>query len=144
MSRTAALPPRLPDWPERLYAYIESRRRRPFAWGDNDCVTFAAGGVVAITGCRLSQVLPAAWGNVHEAARLVRDSGGLEQACSRALGPSIGGRAATLARRGSVVLTVLQGQQTLGLAAGGRFWCGPGSDGLVWRPMDEVNTAWEV
>lgn len=38
------------DWRSRLIAYIEASRNRPFAWGDFDCSTFAAGAVEAMTG----------------------------------------------------------------------------------------------
>ncbi|MBB4611600.1 DUF6950 family protein [Sphingomonas yabuuchiae] len=41
---------RLPDWETRLADYLEPLRLRPFAWGDHDCCTFAAGAVAAMTG----------------------------------------------------------------------------------------------
>lgn len=41
---------RLPDWEARLAAYLEPLRTRPFAWGSNDCCTFAAGAAAAMTG----------------------------------------------------------------------------------------------
>ena len=41
---------RLPDWEERLAAYLEPLRTRPFEWGAHDCCTFTAGAVEAMTG----------------------------------------------------------------------------------------------
>lgn len=41
---------RLPDWQARLAAYVASHQRTPFADGRNDCATFAAGAVEAMTG----------------------------------------------------------------------------------------------
>lgn len=41
---------RLPDWEERLSAYVASVRRRPFAWGEHDCILFAAAAAEAVTG----------------------------------------------------------------------------------------------
>ncbi|WP_138995712.1 DUF6950 family protein [Sphingomonas sp. PAMC 26621] len=41
---------RLPDWETRLAAYLEPLRALPFAWGQHDCCTFAAGAVKAMTG----------------------------------------------------------------------------------------------
>ena len=38
--------PRRADWPERLAAFIEARRRQRFVWGANDCVLFAADAVL--------------------------------------------------------------------------------------------------
>lgn len=140
----AALPPRLPAWPELLADYIEARRHRPFAWGTHDCATFAAGAVVAMTGCRLAGVLPAVWANEHEATRVLQRAGGLEQAVAAVLGDPLTGQAARFARRGSVVLVTIDGRPTLGVATGQQWWCGPSQWGLVWRPTHEVRTAWEV
>ena len=45
---------RLDDWPARLHAYIRARHDMPFAWGSQDCCTFAiSGGVEALTGVLL-------------------------------------------------------------------------------------------
>ncbi|MBP7548681.1 MAG: hypothetical protein KA761_00225 [Gemmatimonadaceae bacterium] len=43
---------RLPDWPERLASLVASKRDVPFEWGVNDCSTFAADAVEAVTGVR--------------------------------------------------------------------------------------------
>ncbi len=40
---------RKPDWEVRLAAFLEPLRARPFAWGEHDCCTFAAGAVQAMT-----------------------------------------------------------------------------------------------
>lgn len=40
---------RKPDWEVRLAAFLEPLRARPFAWGEHDCCTFAAGAVLAMT-----------------------------------------------------------------------------------------------
>lgn len=41
---------RFPDWPERLAAFIESKRHAAFAWGSNDCCTFISDAAMALTG----------------------------------------------------------------------------------------------
>ncbi len=41
---------RFGDWEPRLAAFIASVRERPFTWAANDCCTFAAGCVEAMTG----------------------------------------------------------------------------------------------
>jgi hypothetical protein len=41
---------RLPDWKQRLIAYLEDCVRRPFQFGRHDCALFAAGAVQAMTG----------------------------------------------------------------------------------------------
>lgn len=138
---------RLPDWPERLAAYVEARRHRPFAWGSNDCVLFAAGALDAMTGelLVLSLLMDGSiWSNASEAAYVLREMGGLPVACHEALGDPIEGDQAALVGRGGVVCVELDGRPTLGIALGNGCWCGPGADGLVFRPMAEVRLAWEV
>lgn len=44
------VPSRLPDWLERLTAYISDCRQKPFRPGQHDCALFAAGAVEAMTG----------------------------------------------------------------------------------------------
>lgn len=41
---------RLPDWEDRLAAFLAERRDMPFAWGSNDCALFATACAAAITG----------------------------------------------------------------------------------------------
>jgi len=41
---------RLADWPERLAAFLESRRTMPKQWGQNDCALFCADAIQAMTG----------------------------------------------------------------------------------------------
>lgn len=41
---------RFADWEERLAAYLEPLRERPFEFGRHDCCTFASGAVQAMTG----------------------------------------------------------------------------------------------
>ena len=138
------LPRRLADWPERLAAYLDARRHVPFSWGTNDCATFALGGIRALTGARLADLLPGVWANEPEAAAMLRQLGGLETAAIGVLGEPVRGRLAATAPRGWVVLAHLLERPTLGLAAGNGWWCGPGPAGLVFRPQVEVAVAWEV
>jgi hypothetical protein len=41
---------RIDHWRKALDAYVDAHRHKPFAWGTNDCWTFAGGLVEAITG----------------------------------------------------------------------------------------------
>lgn len=41
---------RLPDWEQRLLAWLEQCDPLPYRWGAHDCCTFAAGAVQAQTG----------------------------------------------------------------------------------------------
>lgn len=48
---------RLPDWRERLAAFVLARRAVPFAWADNNCVLIAADAVAAIAGADIAAPL---------------------------------------------------------------------------------------
>lgn len=133
---------RLPDWPERLHAYLQRHAATPFAWGEHDCARFAAGAVQAITGC---DVLPATWRDKAQAAAALRKLGGLLPAMDAALPrlPRVG-----MAWRGDVLLVqqpMPQGgnRRWLAVADGGRWW-GPGPKGMVLGPMSQAVQAWEV
>ncbi len=134
---------RLPDWPERLAAYLAEQRPHRFAWGAQDCARFAAGAVLAITGC---QVLFVQWSDKAEAARLLRHLGGLQAAVSQVL-PQLA--APALAQRGDVVLAqhrVADGRarrQFLAVADGPRCWV-PSVTGLHSVPMAFAAQAWGV
>lgn len=134
---------RLPDWPERLAAYLQAARPLAFAWGAHDCAGFAAGAVHAITGQR---VLPAVWADRAEAARVLRALGGLVPAVSRAL-PALAGPA--LAQRGDVVLVAVPAgngravRRWLAVADGARWWA-PQHGGLCAGPMAQAVLAWGV
>lgn len=41
---------RKPEWPELFHEFLLSRASRPFTWGSNDCATFSADGIAAMTG----------------------------------------------------------------------------------------------
>lgn len=121
------------DWPERLNDFLEGRRERPFSWGDNDCVLFAADAVLAMAG----EDIVALWrgyDNEREALRRLRDVGGM-----RGLMEIVGlpEKPVGLAQRGDLVLVMNDGRETFGVVAGHGHWCGPGEDALVFRPLTD-------
>lgn len=128
---------RVTDWEARLYAFMDARRVMPFAWAQNDCATFAADAVEAITGERLA--IPQA--DTPEAyARLLRDQGSLRSMAEALLGDAI---APAYAQRGDVVLLVLDDRETLGVCVGADI-AGPGANGLVLVPMAHAVAAWRI
>lgn len=134
---------KLPDWPERLAAHVERHRPVPFAWGRNDCATFAAEGVAAMTGAEAWPML-GDWASARQARRELRARGGLFRAVTAKLGAPVTGLAAAHVGRGSVVMAEGGLGMTLGLCTDGLNWCAPGADGLVWRPMRSVRVAWRI
>lgn len=66
---------RLPDWEERLYAFIAGVRDRPFAWGAHDCILFACGAVAAMTGDDPAREYRGKYDSAKGAAEALRELG---------------------------------------------------------------------
>lgn len=129
---------RLPRWPDRLDAFIESRRNMPFSWGHSDCITFAAGAVEAITG---AAVLTPTWTTALEAARVIEEEGGLTAAVSSRLGtPNQNWREI---RRGDVALAQQDGRDVAMVCVGAQL-CGPGVERLGFHPITMTRLFWKV
>lgn len=118
-----------------LPAYIAARLETPFAWGSNDCVSFAIGWVEIATGHSL---LPTKmWQSELQAARIIKQQGGLfavlEKNFTRLKHPNY-------AQNGDLVL-VDGDRPTVYLVSGARI-VAPGESGLVFRPRREAQHAW--
>jgi hypothetical protein len=131
---------RFPNWPQRLDAFIDSRRTVPFSYGNggHDCCQFAAMAVEAMTGTN-----PAAkWHYSCElgAAMLIKKAGGLQALITEAMGAPVH---ASQAGRGDVVLAELDRGDTIGICLG-RDCAFPGDVGTVMRPRSAIRAAWKV
>lgn len=126
------------DWPELFVEYVGAREATPFAWGEHDCVLFAADWVKLATGTD-----PVAefrrYKSATGAARKIESVGGLLNGARRLL-PEIG---IGLAARGDVALAVLEGRETLMLVEGVTI-VGPGDLGLVRLPRAFMSYAFKV
>lgn len=125
------------DWPERLAAFIDARRRRVFRYGSDDCALVAADWVLEATG-----VDPAAqwrgYASEDEARAIIDQAGGMRGLVS------LPERATPrLAQRGDVVLAEHEGQQVFGVVVGDMY-AAPGARRLEFRPMSEALVAFEV
>jgi hypothetical protein len=43
------------NWESLLAQFLESRRLQPYAWGTNDCCTFSADSILALTGVDIAE-----------------------------------------------------------------------------------------
>lgn len=130
------LPQRREDWPERLSAYVEAAKERPFCYGAHDCATFAAGAVEAVTGDNpMAEV--AAYERKGAAAYM---RGGLHKLAAKHLGQEV---APLFVRRGDVVGFTWEGRQTLGVCLGAVI-AATGPHGLVFLPLATASKAWRV
>lgn len=132
---------RYPDWQLRFEAFVRERRAMPFAWSRNDCATFAADAVLALTG---SDLVPPGWRGVHTCApaalRAVRAAGGLPALAAAALGEPV---PVLMAGVGDVLLVPMGRHVALGIC-NGHTVLGPGRSGLVALPMAGALTCWRV
>lgn len=111
----------------------------PFTWGSNDCCTFAAAAVVALTDRDpMSEV--ERYDNPLAAARIVAAGGGLLVLASSLLGESVSPRMAAV---GDVVLLANEGRELLGVCNGINALA-PGRDGLVALEMTAASAAWKI
>lgn len=110
-----------------LQGHLEEWSRKPFAWGSADCVRFAARWVELHTGA--DPMAGYDYASALEAARVLREGGGLERLVSRVLGPLQRDRRGM--EPGAVVLSAFGLGQTLGIAATPRVFVVRSELGLV-------------
>ena len=109
-------------------AYLDGRQAQPFAWGSsaNDCISFAAGAVRALTGRDLIAEAGLSWTTARGAARVLHRVGGISGALDRVLSRMPCARA----HRGDVGLAVIEGRESV-VVIEGELLAGPGLAGLV-------------
>ncbi|WP_157755053.1 DUF6950 family protein [Variovorax boronicumulans] len=127
------------DWQERFAAYVGDRMAMPFDWASNDCCTFAAGAVKAITGADLMADVPA-YDSALAAGRLIEDGGGLQALVTSMLGQPM---SPLMAAVGDVVLLTNEGRDLLGICNGVNA-IAPGPVGLVALEMNAASVAWKI
>jgi hypothetical protein len=118
--------PSLPD-------YIASRLQTPFSWGTHDCMTFSIGWAEIATG---KKYLPYdLWQNELQAARIIKQYGGLEDA----LDAYFGRVHPNYAKDGDIAIC----QGVVSIVSGPHIVL-PGEKGLVFKPRTEATHAWKV
>ncbi len=133
-------PQRLPDWMHRLAALIAERLDRPFAWGPNDCASFAADSVFACTGFDALAELRGHRRNARQARTREAAIGGIPAALERAgFAPVL----PCLAQRGDIVM-LEQGRRPVLAVCNGEDAVAPGKKGLMHAPMSRALKAWRV
>lgn len=112
----------------------------PFTWGSNDCCTFAAAAIEAITGANPMAAAPSYDSEVG-AARLILRAGDMHSLASEFLGASM---PPAFAAVGDVVLVENEGREALGICNGTTV-IGPSLDrGLVAIGMSAALAAWKI
>lgn len=133
------------DWLSRLSALLIAMKGRAFAWGENDCCTFAADAIEAVTGLNPVPDLRGSYSTRVGAMRWLADRGyaGLAPALDALCG---GVKLSTplMARRGDIVLV-----QEFGLGVvdgtGATVAClAADHDGLVPLPLRSARVGWAI
>ena len=141
--RPAPHHPRRPDWPERLAALVEARRDMPFAWGSQDCCSFAADAVEAMTG---RDWLAPHRGQYQDAAgaEAIIGPDGLEALVAGLLA-DFGARDCPpgFVQRGDLALVLSGNDLTLGVVLGETI-AAPGLRRLAFVPRSAIRRGWSV
>jgi hypothetical protein len=134
---------RLSNWPRLLNDFVESRRHTPFAWGKNDCCTFAADAVVAIYGADPMQHLRDLYDDATGALAIIGGADDLpEYACRVLVAAGFREIEPIFAGRGDVVCVKLE-RPTCGVHLGSVI-AAPSVAGLAFLPLNEVLKAWRA
>lgn len=130
---------RLTDWQTRFSDFGKARASMPFAWGSNDCCSFVAAAVEALTGRNpMAGVDP--YASEIGAAKLIARAGGLKALASQYLGEPV---SPLMAGVGDVVLVNNEGREMLGVCNGVNVMA-PGEVGMVALSMGAALAAWKV
>lgn len=128
---------------DALLAYLAERRLMPFAWGRdrNDCVSYGAGALLAMTGWDPLAGMPH-WSTERGALRVMRRFGGLVAAVTGRLSPI----APALAHRGDVAGVPDEAQPggVRLMIVEGALISGPGDRGAVLVPRAAMICAWSA
>lgn len=127
------------DWTARYAEFAKDRASMPFEWGPNDCCSFAAAGVEALTGAN-PMASAERYDSALGAARLTNAAGGLLALAASFLGEPVSPR---LAAVGDVVLLSNDGRELLGVCNGVNALA-PGAEGSVTLEMSSATAAWKI
>lgn len=132
--------PRLRDWPERLDDVMRRSAGSPFAWGVQDCCTFASDCVRALTGVDVMDTLAKTYDSALQAAHVIEAHGGLRAAVTALLGPECDPATVTV---GDVLLVQNEGRELVAVCNGTNA-VAPGPAGLGMLADPVVLAAWRV
>ena len=131
---------RLKGWEQRLYALTVDAIGCPHAWGQHDCVTFAADAVREITGRDPMGDLRGTYDTPLSAARVMKQAGA--DNLGDLAGLHLPEVAPSEARRGDVILS--GGDMEFLAVCVGRTAVAPSERGMIHVPMAQAMRAFRV
>jgi hypothetical protein len=136
---------RVPDWPERLEAYLAACRDRRFVWGEHDCVCFAAGWVAQATGTDPAPHSRGVYDSPETALETLwrcYSTADLVAAVTTVLGTPLD--SPRLARRGDLAAVPTSDGPALGVVVGARIACLARPAGLTFPSLTKAIAAWRI
>lgn len=131
---------RVPTWTHALNELMLVRAHQPFAWGTNDCASFAADVAQALRGVDVLAELRGPRRTERQARRQIKAGGSIPAALLRA---GLEDVHPGLAQRGDLVW-LMQGRQQVLAVCWGEMAAAPGMVGLVFEPMERAERAWRL
>lgn len=128
------------DWVARLYREVEIQKGEAFAYGKNDCCSFVARCIDAMTGDNLAEMLTHCYHDARSAKRFLRAEGGMELAVSSFLGDSVPGHNA---RRGDACLVEVEDGPGVGICLGPTIAVRHDGE-LIYYPLKAAHAHWSV
>jgi hypothetical protein len=129
------------DWRGRLTAWLSTKARAPFAYGEHDCALFAAGAIEAMTGVDPAAEWRGRYSTWRGGLRVLRAAGINDQVAAVAallteIPPSFAaaGDIAVVAGEGGPALGVVQGEWIYVLRP----------EGLALVPFESASRAFEI
>lgn len=128
------------DWPNRLEAYVESKRSEPFKWGTNDCALFARGAVESVLVESSTSDLVMKYRSATGAKKWLLDNDAVD--LWDYLDKHFDRIHVRMAQRGDLVGHITT-DKSIGLCLNGMFTT-PSDNGLLFASMDDAVTAWRI
>jgi hypothetical protein len=133
-----------------LHQFFTARSKMPFAWGTNDCCTFAADAILAMTGTDIAAPfrgkytdLASALGAIKAVTKVGKVSSGVAHCATKAGLAELTQPA--MARRGDLVLVEDNDTWVAGVVhLNGRNVAVVGKDGVVLKALNTIRRAWRV
>lgn len=132
---------RITGWEQSLFAFTKDRLRTPYAWGENDCILFAADAVEAMTGEDLAADHRGTYNGPESAARIIGRAGASDLASFVGLYlPEI---PVALAGRGDI--GIAEGPHgDFAAVCQGRTYIGPSANGIIHVKRAQIFRAFKV
>lgn len=132
---------RTEGWEKRFSDYLDKMRLKPFIWGENDCMMFAAKAYEVITGNNCYSQY-GQYDSEESAMGIINSNGGLNNIIKKELGR--GSKVILSAKRGDIALLKIPALTCGIVDDSGQFIAVPSEKGLVRYPLLKAWRIWSI